>query len=116
VNENKATVERYMDGFNEGNRAKILACLTDDVVWDMPGGFHLEGKKAFEQEIQNPAFVGRPKVGVSRVVEADDVVVAEGRVQAMRKQGGLLNAVFCDVFVMRNGKIQQLTSYLVEVK
>lgn len=27
-----------------------------------------------------------------------------------------LNAVFCDVFVMKNGKVKQLTIYLVELK
>jgi ketosteroid isomerase-like protein len=116
VTENKATVERYMDGFNIGDRGLILSCLTDDVVWDMPGGFHLVGKKAFEREIQNPAFAGRPKVGITRVVEEDDVVVAEGTVQVMKRDGGQLNAAFCDVFVMRGALIRQLTSYLVEVK
>lgn len=113
---NKLTVERYMDGFNLSDHDLILSCLTDDVVWDMPGGFHLVGKEAFDREIENPAFVGRPKVTVTRVVEDDDVVVAEGTVQSMKRDGGLLNAVFCDVFVMRDGKIGQLTSYVVEVK
>jgi ketosteroid isomerase-like protein len=28
----------------------------------------------------------------------------------------VLNAVFCDVFAMRGGKIRELTSYLMEVK
>ncbi|MEX2222983.1 MAG: hypothetical protein WEG40_14420 [Candidatus Rokuibacteriota bacterium] len=50
------------------------------------------------------------------MVEENDVVVAEGQVRAQRKDGGLLNAVFCDVFAMTNAKIRRLTSYLVEVK
>jgi ketosteroid isomerase-like protein len=50
------------------------------------------------------------------MTEEDDVVVAEGSVQCARKYGGFLNAVFCDVFVMRDLKIRQLTSYLMEVK
>jgi hypothetical protein len=37
-------------------------------------------------------------------------------VQARRSDGGLLNAVFCDVFVMRGGLIRHLTSYLMELK
>jgi ketosteroid isomerase-like protein len=115
VTENKFTVERYMDGFNLSDHDLILSCLTDDVVWDMPGGFHLVGKEAFDREIENPAFVGRPKITVTRVVEEDDAVVAEGTVQAMKRDGSLLNAAFCDVFLMRGGKIRQLTSYLVEV-
>lgn len=113
---NKATVERYMDGFNLSDHDLILSCLTDDVVWDMPGAFRLEGRQAFDREIENDAFVGRPKIWISRVMEEDDVVVAEGTVEAMRREGGLMKAVFCDVFEMRDARIRRLTSYLMEIE
>ncbi|HAD03724.1 MAG: hypothetical protein A2091_12545 [Desulfuromonadales bacterium GWD2_61_12] len=113
---NKQTVAKYIDGFNKSDHAQILSCLTDDVVWEMPGAFHLVGKAAFDNEIENPAFVGRPVVTVTRMVEENDVVVAEGTVRAKRRDGGVLNAVFCDVFVMNNAQIKRLTSYLTEVK
>jgi uncharacterized protein len=116
VTENKRTVERYMDGFRKSDHGQVLSCLTDDVVWDMPGAFHLVGKDAFDGEIENPAFVGRPTITITRMVEEDDVVVAEGSVRAQRRDGGLLNAVFCDVFAMKDGKIQRLTTYLAEIK
>jgi ketosteroid isomerase-like protein len=82
----------------------------------MPGAFHLVGKDAFDGEIENPAFVGRPTIAITRMVEENDAVVAEGAVRAERRDGGLLNAVFCDVFDLQDGKIQRLTSYLMEVK
>ena len=82
----------------------------------MPGGFHLFGKEAFDAEIENPAFVGSPVITITRMVEEGDVVVAEGAVRAKRRDGGELSAVFCDVFVMRDAKIKQLISYLVEIK
>src|SRR5512134_1651631 len=116
MTENRRTVERYMDGFRKSDHAQILSCLTDDVEWDMPGAFHLVGKDAFDKEIENEAFVGSPTITITRIVEENDVVVAEGAVQAARRDGGLLNAVFCDVFVMTNGKIRRLTSYLAEIK
>jgi len=50
------------------------------------------------------------------MVEEDDVVVAEGTVRVKRKDGGLLNAVLCDVFDMKNARIKRLTTYLAEVK
>ena len=116
MTENKATVARYMDGFGASNHAQILSCLTEDIEWDMPGAFHLVGRDAFDKEIENPAFVGRPSITISRMVEEGDVVVAEGAVRAQRKDGGFLDAVFCDVFVMEHTKIKRLTSYLTEVK
>jgi len=113
---NKLTVERYMDGFNKSDHGQILSCLTDDVEWIIPGAFHLKGKAAFDKEIENDAFVGRPEIKVTRLTEEHDVVIAEGSVRTAKKTGGFLNLVFCDVFVMRDTKIRQLTSYLMEVK
>ena len=57
----------------------------------------------------------RRVVTVSRMVEENDVVIAEGAVRA-RLDGGFLIAVFCDVFEMKNAAIKRLVSYLVEVK
>lgn len=116
MTENKKTVERYMDGFNKSDHEQILSCLTDDVEWVIPGFFHSVGKEAFDKEIENEAFVGRPRITVKLMVEENDVVVAEGAVQADKRDGGVLNVVFCDVFEMRSGKIKKLTSYLAELK
>ena len=116
MTDNKHTIEKYMAGFRATDHAAILSCLTDDVEWVIPGMFHSKGKPAFDREIENPAFVGKPEITVTRLVEEADVVVAEGSVGARRREGGTLNLRFCDVFVMKGGKIQQLTSYLMEVK
>ena len=104
-----------MDAFTKTDRAEILSCLTDDVEWVIPGAFHLKGKGAFDKEIENDAFVGRPTIRVSRMTEEHDVVVAEGSVRSARRDGGFLNAVFCDVFVMRDARIRHLTSYLMDI-
>ena len=100
MTDNKKTVERYLDGFNKSDHTQILSCLTDDVVWDMPGAFHLVGKESFDKEIENDAFVGKPVITTTRIVEENDVVVVEGKVMASKREGGFLNAVFCDVFEM----------------
>ncbi len=113
---NKQTVQHYMDAFARTDHAAVLACLTDDVEWDIPGMVHVAGKEAFDKEIENDAFVGSPAIAVTRLLEEQDIVVAEGTVRAAKAAGGVLNAVFCDVFVMKDAKIRHLTSYLMEIK
>ena len=115
MSENKNTIETYLDGFTKGDHAQVLSCLTDDVEWEVPGAFRLAGKTAFDQEIENPAFVGQPTITTSRMTEENDIVVAEGTVRTQKVSGEILNLRFCDVFVMRDGKIRQLISYLMEV-
>jgi ketosteroid isomerase-like protein len=116
MSENKKTVERYMDGFRKSDHAQILACLTEDVEWILPGAFHLHGKEAFDAEIENPAFSGAPEIVVDRLTEENDVVVAEGTVRARRRDGAQLDLAMCDVFEMQGHRIRRLTSYLMEVK
>jgi uncharacterized protein len=110
---NKLTVERYIDGFNRSDHAQILSCLSEDVEWVIPGAFHVTGKRAFDQEIENEAFTGSPTVRITRMVEENNIVMAEGTVRAAWKGGGVLEAVFCDAFEMEQGKIKRLISYLV---
>ena len=115
MSENTATVERYMEGFRRGDHAMILDCLTDDVEWVLPGGFHLRGKGEFDHEIENPAFAGHPEIIVSRLTEQHDVVVAEGTVIARRADGAVLTLAMCDVFEMQGGLVRRLTSYLMDI-
>ena len=113
---NKKVIETYMDGFRTSDHAKILSCLTDSVVWEMPGLFHLVGKEQFDKEIENPAFVGKPTITITRLVEEGNIVVAEGNVIGKFKDGGILDASFCDVFHFDNNKISRLTGYLMQNK
>lgn len=116
MTQNKKTIETYIDGFNKSDHKQILSCLTDDVEWVLPGAFHLKGKDAFDKEIENDAFIGPPMIGTHRMIEENDVVIAEGSVKTKKKTGETLNIVFCDVFEMKGGKIKKLTSYLAQLQ
>ena len=105
-----------MDGFRRTDRAVILSTLTDDVEWDIPGAFHVQGKDEFARHIVDEGFVASPAIAVTRLVEDDDVVVAEGTVRTQRQDGTFLNLAFCDVFEMQDGKIRRLISYLVQTR
>ncbi|MFC0427299.1 nuclear transport factor 2 family protein [Chryseobacterium scophthalmum] len=116
MSQNKKTVQKYMDSFQKTDHEKILSCLTEDVIWEMPGVYLHHGKEAFDKEIENENFTGKPKITVFRMTEENDVVIAEGNVVASFKNGDILNADFCDVFEMKNGLIKKLVSYLMQKK
>lgn len=113
MTDNKATVEKYMDGFRNADHQQILSCLTDDVEWVIHGAFHITGKAAFDKEIENDQFTGKPSITVTRMSEENDVVVAEGTVRTQRTDGTMITLAMCDVFDMRAGKIRRLVSYLM---
>ena len=113
MTENKRIVEQYMEGFRRSDHQMILDCLTNDVVWKMPGVYTHKGKEEFDKEIENENFVGSPTIQIKRLIEENDIVIAEGAVQGKMKNGNVLDAVFCDIFEMADGKIKSLTSYLM---
>ena len=110
---NKRTIDAYMDGFRRNDHSMVLACLTDDVAWEIPGAFQVHGKEAFAQHIVDEGFVASPAITVSRMTEEANVVVAEGSVETRRTDGSVLKLMFCDVFEMRDGRVRRLVSYLV---
>jgi len=116
MSQNKKIIEHYMDGFNKADHAQILSCMTDDVVWEMPGLFRHVGKEAFDKEIENDAFEGKPVITLTRKTEENDVIIAEGSVITKLKGGPVTPLKFCDVFEMRDGKISKLISFIPHQK
>jgi uncharacterized protein len=110
----KNAVLAYIEGFRTGDHDAILSLLTDDVTWEMPGFIDVTGKEAFDDEIESDAFEGHPKLTIRRLVEEGDVVVAVGDVEATRQDGGVLSAVFADVFYFEDDKIRRLETYQME--
>jgi uncharacterized protein len=116
VSPHKDVVETYFDGFRRSDHEQILACLTDDVAWDLPGYTHLRGKDAFDQEIENDEFVGSPTLTVDRLIEEADAVVAIGSGETTHKSGELHRFVFCDVFTFAGDRVCRVESYVVPLK
>jgi uncharacterized protein len=112
---NKKVVETYMEGYSTGDNVKILSCLPEDVIWEMAGYFNLKGKDQFDKEI-NSRWEGNPIITISQLVEEGNIVVAEGAVKCKLKNGGFMDASFCEVFHFYNGKVKKLTTYHIEKK
>jgi ketosteroid isomerase-like protein len=116
MSENTATVERYLDGFRRNDHAQILSCLTDDIEWTVFGAFHLTGKQAYDEAIEGPGFSGPPRLSVVRMVEQDDVVMAELTGEATRDTGEVLRMSMAEVFVMRGGKIAERRAWVIPLQ
>ena len=113
MSRNTDTVNRYLDGFRTNDHAQILSCLTDDIEWTVYGAFHLNGKQAYDEAIDGPDFVGPPRLDVIRMVEQDDVVMAELYGEAPRPDGSTLRMSMAEVFVMRDGKIAERRAWVI---
>ena len=115
MSRNTDTVATYLDGFRRNDHAQILSCLTDDIEWTVFGAFHLTGKDAYDNAIEGPGFIGPPRLDVVRMVEQDDVVMAELTGEATRDNGELMRMSMAEVFVMRDGLIAERRAWMIEL-
>ena len=107
---NKKVVETYLA---TADRSKVAPLLGDDVEWVEWGdgvpasGVRHRGKAEFIQNFGDDEL----RTQITRLMEEDYVVVAEGVVSVFKKDGTVLKVRFCDIFELENGKVKHLDSY-----
>lgn len=117
MSRNTDTVNAYVDGFRRNDHEQILSCLSDDIEWTVFGVFHLTGKQAYDAAIDGaPEFIDPPELEVVRMVEQDDVVMAEMRGVAKRAAGGEMRMSMAEVFVMRDGLICERRAWVIPLE
>jgi ketosteroid isomerase-like protein len=113
VTDQRAVVDRYLDGFRASDHAAVLACLTDDVVWRIHGHRTTHGAAEFDTEIEGADFEGSPLLTVDRTYEDGNVVIVTGEGQGTHREHGPFRFAFSDLFTFRDGRIAAVDSYVV---
>jgi uncharacterized protein len=112
----KRTVDAYFEGFRAGDHEAILALLSDEVVWVIHGHGRAEGKEAFDREIENDAFEGRPMLTVERLIEEGEIVVAPHLGEGRLRGGGVFRFAGVTVFGFDGKLISHVESYIVPLQ
>jgi uncharacterized protein len=115
MSDRKAVVENYVDGFRRSDHAAILACLTDNVVWVIHGYRALQGKEAFDGEIENEAAVGSPALYVDQLIEEGVTVVAVGHGDMTLKEAGRVAFVFTEIFTFAGNLVGRIETFHINV-
>jgi len=111
VSAHKAVIDRYIDGFRRTDHARILSCLTHDIVWELYGHKTVRGSAAFDAEIENDFFEDKPVIEIHRMIEEGDAVAVTGSGSVKKKGGELARFVFSEVFHFRGGLVCRLETY-----
>ncbi len=107
----KFVVEQYIEGFRSGDRAKVLECLTDDVIWRLHGCQTFTGKRAFSDNIDNDEFREVPLLKISELIQEGDRVVVLGFGAIDGESGGQRAFNFCEVFLFKGELIAEVDTF-----
>jgi|RhiMetdeSRZDD1v2_1073273.scaffolds.fasta_scaffold209745_3 uncharacterized protein len=111
----KQVVQAYIEGFRRTDHDMILSCLADDISWLIHGYRTLDGKDAFDAEIENDAATGSPTLHLQQLIEESDTVVAIGQGQMTLKVGGPVDFVFAEAFTFRDDKISRIETFHINL-
>ncbi len=116
--DNKAMLQRVFAETAKGNGRPFVEMLADDVCWTIIGATAwsrtYEGKDAVLKDLLSPLnanFAGPNVVTAERFIAEGDVVVVEGRNHSVTKAGPAYPNRYCWVFVIRDGKVRDITEY-----
>ena len=112
---NKQVVRKLNKAFESDDAETILSCLTDDIRWHVAGHFTANGKQEFESQIHNDAFEGAPTITIKNEIAEGDYLAVEGSVTSKLKGGAAFNAVFHNTYLLKDGKVKAMTSYVVPI-
>ncbi|MEC5145963.1 nuclear transport factor 2 family protein [Chitinophaga sp. 212800010-3] len=112
---NKAILEKANAAITEGNNEGFLSFCTDDVVWTFVGDRILQGKEAVRQYMTT-AYAEPPAFIVENLIAEGDFVTALGKISMKNENGVKVHYTYCDVWRFRDGKMAELTAFVIETE
>jgi len=111
---NKAILEQANAAVTRGDYDGFLSHCTDDVIWNFVGDQTLKGKEAVRRYMQD-TYLEPPAFVVKELIAENDQVAALGTITLKDKGGSQVQYAYCDVWRLRDGKLAELTAYVIEL-
>lgn len=105
VKANKAVEKGDYDGF--------LAYCTEDTRWTFVGDTILEGKEAVRQWMVSN-YIEPPIFDVKNFITENEYVTVIGEIKLASEDGEMRHYHYCDVWQFREGKMAELTAFVIE--
>lgn len=112
---NKAILEHANAAIVRGDYEGFLAHCTDDVEWTFVGDRTLTGKEAVRRYMQ-ATYIEPPRFVVDQLIAEGEFVTAIGTIDLTDESGRTAHSAYCDVWRFADGKLAQLTAFVVDMK
>ena len=117
--ENKKLIQDMFAELSKGNAPAFLNAMADDVRFTIMGTTKYSGTFNGKQELVNKVLQpltsqleGGLTITPENFIADGDFVAMQARGKSTTKSGKPYNNTYCQVFLIANGKVQELTEYL----
>ncbi|WP_036577774.1 nuclear transport factor 2 family protein [Oceanobacillus picturae] len=117
MTKNQEFFRKINNAFMTGDVDTIFANISEDIVWNMVGSNALKGKDAVKKEME-PMRGFETAHQTKQIITHGKTAVIEGTM-AMEEEGVHKKYAFCDIYKLdkhKDGKIIEITAYLIEVE
>lgn len=109
---NKEVVKQVIQAFINHDVETALSYMTEDIRMGWPGFFDLApGKEAIRKFYNDVPEMIASKLG--DFIEEGNTVAGTGRVTSKDDKGEIKNSFFCDIYNLKDGKVEEIKSYMV---
>jgi uncharacterized protein len=117
IMDNRTIIQAVIDAFDANNVEGILQHLTDDVTWTMVGDRVIETKEGMRKFLVEGADIQMVSSTKDNFIMEGDRAAVNGEVKCKnRNTGDLYEMFYSDLYELKNGKINKMTSYIIDKK
>jgi uncharacterized protein len=109
---NKEILKKANASVTNGDNEGFLSYCTEETEWNFVGDKILKGKEAVKKYMAT-AYAEPPKFKVENLIAEGDFVVATGKISMKDENGRRIAYSYCDVWKFRDGKLDQLTAFVI---
>lgn len=114
--ETKEIIQKVTAAFDASDTEAILGYMADDVSWEMMGDQTISGKDDMRKFLAGMSDMKMVSSTKKHIIVDGDAAAVHGDVQYKGKDGQLMDMYYCDVYELENGKVEKMTSYIVDKK
>jgi uncharacterized protein len=111
---NKEIVKQVDASFENHELEGFLSHCAEDIEWTMVGEKTTAGKDAVREWMTSMGGHEAPKINSRNLIAEGEMVAAHGEMAMKNESGETVNYTYCDIYRFKDGKISELTSFVVK--
>jgi ketosteroid isomerase-like protein len=111
--ENKKLIQKINEAFTSGNIDFVLAHLEENIKWNIIGMPAITGKNNFLKAVKMFELGNFPSANIKNIIAEGEYIVVESTMETSDNVQ-TCSPAYCDIYRFRDGKIQELTTYVVD--